>query len=109
MRSHGIRMNPVSRAPARTATPAPPKPHRARTFESTNWRCLARVSSANCCSRGMGPAMPGNLQPEEVARLEEEPVGPADEIVEPERVRLGERRTVTEEEDRPGRRPVREQ
>src|SRR6266508_2378661 len=111
--------SPASRSAARSDTPAPRKPQRARILARTYWRCLARVSSASCCSRALGPDMREkmggvrgagqSLHPEQVAGLEEKPVRRPGQIPEPEGVGFRERGAVAEEAYRPGQRLVGEQ
>src|SRR5688572_25988259 len=50
-----------------------------------------------------------SLEPEQVTRFDEEPVGRAAEVAESEAVILGERRAVAHEDHGPGDRPITEE
>src|SRR5881392_2025618 len=90
--------------------PNPTKPQRARVLASTYWRCLAYCSWTSWCSRLSACwTTQGNLHPEQVARLQEEPIRGAPQVAEAEGRRLAERGAVPEKEHRARCRLVGEQ
>src|SRR6059036_4105056 len=100
---------PSRRTAASSTTAIETNPQRARVLERTYCRCFANCSWASCSARDSGDVMSGNLHPEQVACLEEEPVAAAAQRLECECVGLVERRPVPEKEHGAGRGPVGEE